>query len=77
MNIEFPLTLSLCSILRALQERIQERESQPCAKQAKEKLEWDKIWKENGTKWLLYACCCGSMAMVKLFIEIGCSPNDR
>lgn len=68
---------STCSILRTLQERIVERESQPSAEQNKEKNAWNHFWEEWGPKLLIHACSHGSVDVVKLFVEMKCSPNGE
>lgn len=64
------------SIIQTLKERVDERESKPCAEQNMEKLAWESFWKEWGPKLLLYACSCGSVDIVKLLVkDMMCSPN--
>jgi hypothetical protein len=64
------------SIIQTLKERVDERESKPCAEQNMEKLAWDSFWEEWGPKLLLYACSCGSVDIVKLLVkDMKCSPN--
>ena len=69
------IVMFFCSILRTLQERITERESQSGANESKEKKAWQKLWTRMGPIWLLHACSHGSVETVKFFIEMGCSPN--
>ena len=64
--------------MRTLKERVDERESKPCAEQNMEKLAWDNFWKEWGPKLLLYACSYGSVDIVKLLVkDMACLPNHQ
>lgn len=69
------IILIFISILRALQERLVDRESQSGANESKEKKAWDQLWTRMSPVWLLHACSRGSVEAVKFFIEMGCSPN--
>ena len=60
------------SILRTLQERIEERESHPCAEQNKEKNAWEAFWKKCGPELLIYACAHGTVDAVKLLLHMKC-----
>ena len=62
--------------MRTLKERVDERESKPCAEQNMEKLSWNNFWEEWGPKLLLYACSYGSVDIVKLLVkDMACLPN--
>lgn len=64
--------------MQTLKERVDERESKPCAEQNIEKLAWDTFWEEWGPKLLLYACSYGSVDIVKLLVkDMLCSPNHQ
>ena len=51
------------------------REAQPTAKGCGEKEAWDKLWLDMSPGWLLHACSHGSVDAVKVFVDMGCSPN--
>lgn len=60
------------SILKTLQERIEERESHPGAEQNREKNAWEAFWEEWGPALLLYACAYGTVDAVKLLLDMKC-----
>jgi len=64
------------SILKTLQERIVERESHPGTEQKKEKNAWEVFWKEWAPKLFIYACCHGSVDIVKFFVEMEQQNED-
>jgi hypothetical protein len=60
------------SILKALNERIIERESNPSAEQNMEKNAWESFWMLVGPELLIYACSCGSVDSVKVLVNMKC-----
>ena len=67
-----------CSIVRALKERIIERDSKPSAEQCKERKEWNAFWDMLGPQLLLHACQHGSVDMVKFMVnELNCKLMQR
>lgn len=62
----------LSSILKTLQERIEERESHPGAEQNREKNAWEDFWNEMGPDLLIYACEYGTVDAVKLLLGMNC-----
>ena len=65
----------MSSVLKTLQERIEERESHPSAEQNIEKNAWEAFWTEWGPELLLYACAYGTEEVVKLLLDMKC-PLD-
>ena len=62
--------------MQTLKERVDERESKPCAEQNMEKLAWDSFWEEWGPKLLLYSSSYGSVDIVKLLVkDMACLPH--
>lgn len=53
------------------------RELQTSVTNSGDKREWDRLWTNKGPQWLLYACSHGPVDAVKIFIELGCSPNYK
>ena len=60
------------SILKTLNDRITERESNPSAEQNMEKNAWESFWMLLGPELLLYASSCGSVDSVKLLVNMKC-----
>ena len=60
------------SILKTLDERIIERDSNPSAEQNMEKNAWERFWMLFGPELLIYACSCGSVDSVKILVKMKC-----
>ena len=72
------------SILNALQERRAQREKQASKKdldkqqiESTELKEWQKFWKSQSPKLLLYSCLHGTVEIVKYFVSKVVSPTTR
>ena len=83
--IPWCITLYMCSILNALQERRKERKEQAQLKkelfqlqaESVEKRAWKEFWDSESPGLLLYACLHGTVDIVKYFVTKLVPPTTR